>query len=276
VVAAAVLVTAGCAAGESAKPVAAQDYPKVLAEVDTSLKAPFEALATGDKAAFATAAQGLRAGAEKFDATGAPEAVQATQDSLATSLRELSDVVEDAGTAKQACPAGSPAAGVLTSDEAEQVRTRTKELSTADPAYVFGGFLPAAPAEQKRQLKTGAFIKKGGTGGAGELEIKNGAGDTTVSLVGKDPKKPVFTVYVRGKGKYTVEGIKAGTYEVFTASGVDWDAKKKGFTRDCGFSKFEDKFKFDSAGTRWTITLEQVVGGNASTTDVDPGAFPVG
>jgi hypothetical protein len=81
---------------------------------------------------------------------------------------------------------------------------------------------------------------------------------------------------VRGKGKHTVKGIKAGTYQVYTASGVDWDAKKKGFTRDCGFSKFEDDFKFDSAGVRWTITLEQVVGGNASTADVDPGEFPVG
>jgi hypothetical protein len=248
----------------------------VLAEVDTSLRDPFAALAKGDKAAFATATQGLRAGAERFDATTAPEAVQATQDSLSTSLRDLSDVVEKAGTSKPACPAGSPAAGVLASAEAEQVRTTTKQLSAADPAYVFGAFLPAPPAEQKRQLKNGAFVKKGGTGGVGELEIENGAGDTTVSLVGKDPKKPVFTVYVRGGGKYTVEGIKSGTYEVFTASGEDWDAAKKGFTRDCGFSKFDDKFKFEPAGTRWTITLEQVVGGNASTSDVDPGAFPAG
>jgi hypothetical protein len=275
-VAAAMLVLSGCSPKESAEPVAAQDYPKLLTEVDTSLQAPFAALAKDDKAAFASATQSLRAGADKFDATGAPEAVQAQQDSLATSLRELSDVVEKAGTEKAACPAGSPAAGVLTSDEAEQVRAKAKDLTAADAAYTFGSFLPAAPAEQKRQLKTGAFIKKGGTGGIGELEIKNGAGDTTVSLVGKDPKKPVFTVYVRGKGKYTVKGIKTGTYQVFTASGVDWDAKKKGFTRDCGFSKFEDKFKFESAGTRWTITLEQVVGGNADTSDVDPSEFPAG
>ena len=276
VVAAVAALTAGCGAEGSGEPVSAQEYSQVLAEVDASLQDPFAALAKDDKAAFATAAQGLRAGAERIDDTTAPEAVQATQDSLTTSLRDLSDVAEQAGTAKQACPAGSPAAGVLTSDEAEQVRAKAKELSTADPAYAFGAFLPAAPAEQKRQLKNGAFVKKGGTGGVGELEIKNGAGDTTVSLVGKDPKKPVFTVYVRGDGKYTVEGIKSGTYQVYTASGVDWDAKKKGFTRDCAFSKFDDKFKFDSSGVRWTITLEQVAGGNASTSDVDPGEFPAG
>jgi hypothetical protein len=276
VVAAVVVLTAACGPAESGKPVSAQEYTQVLAGVDASLRDPFAALAKDDKAAFAPATQALRAGAEKLDATGAPEAVQAAQDSLATSLRELSDVVDKAGTSKHACPAGSPAAGVLASDEAEQVRAKAKELGAADPAYAFGAFLPAAPAEQKRQLKNGAFVKKGGTGGVGELEIKNGSGDTTVSLVGKDPKKPVFTVYVRGGGKYTVKDIKSGTYQLFTASGVDWDAKKKGFTRDCSFSKFDDKFKFDSSGVRWTITLEQVAGGNASTSDVDPGAFPVG
>lgn len=270
-----VLVVAGCGAGE-AGPVSAQEYTRVLTEVDTSLKGPFAALGKGDKAAFAAAAQALRAGAERFDATTAPEPVQATHDSLATSLRDLSDVVEDAGTAKQACPAGSPATGVLTSDEADEVRADTRKLTGADPAYAFGTFLPAAPAQQKRQLKNGAFVKKGGTGGVGELEIKNGAGDTAVSLVGRDAKKPVFTVYVRGGGKYTVEGIKAGKYHIYTASGVDWDAGRKGFTRDCGFSKFDDEFKFDSSGTIWTITLEEVVGGNATTSDVDPGAFPVG
>lgn len=274
--AALVLTIAGCGDEPAKEPVSTQDYPRLLAEVDTSLRAPFAALAKDDKAAFATAAQSLRAGADRFDATSAPDAAQPAQDALASSLRELSDVVEKAGTSKQVCPAGSPAAGVLSSDEADGVRAKTKELTAADPAYTFGAFLPKAPAQQKRQLKTGAFVKKGGTGGVGELEIKNGAGDTTVSLVGKDPKKPVFTVYVRGKGKFTVEGIKAGTYQVFTASGVDWDAKKKGFTRECGFSKFEDKFKFESSGTRWTITLEQVVGGNADTSDVDPSEFPAG
>ena len=65
-------------------------------------------------------------------------------------------------------------------------------------------------------------------------------------------------------------------YNIFTAGGEDWDNAKKGFTRDCAFSKFDDDFAFSSSGDRWTITLEQVVGGNASTSDVDPNAFPAG
>src|SRR3712207_7510291 len=35
-----------------------------------------------------------------------------------------------------------------------------------------------------------------------------------------------------------------GTYRIYTASGQDWNTAKKGFTRDCSFSKFDDTFKF--------------------------------
>jgi hypothetical protein len=72
-----------------------------------------------------------------------------------------------------------------------------------------------------------------------------------------------------------VQDVKTGTYEIFAASGEDWDSGRKGFTRDCSFTKFEDDFKFDSAGVRWTITLKASTGGNAETADVNPGDFPV-
>ena len=93
---------------------------------------------------------------------------------------------------------------------------------------------------------------------------------------GKNPK-PVFTVYVRSKGSFTAKGIRSGTYRIYTASGADWNAAKKGFTRDCSFSKFDDTFKFTTTSVSasiWTVTLTPVVGGNASTSDVDPKSFP--
>jgi hypothetical protein len=260
--------------GGGDKPVSAAEYATVLSEVDTSLKAPFAALSTGDKAAFGTAATSLRDGSQKLSAIEAPVAASRAQDELTGSMLQLADVVERSGTEKADCPAASPAAAVLASDEAGLVREDAKALATADPALTFGSFLPAAPKEQTRQLKNGTFVKKGPGGGRGVLEIKNGAGDTTVSLVGKDVKKPVFTVYVRGGGNFTVKNIKPGKYEIYTASGEDWDAGKKGFTRKCGFSKFDDKFDYDSSGSGWTITLQEVIGGNASTSDVDPGSFP--
>ena len=239
------------------------DYREVLSEVDASLKAPFAAVAKDDKAAFATAAQGLRDGSTRLTSLKVPSTMEVPHRELAGSMLGFADVVEQAGTEKSACPAGSPAAAPLQSAEAGLVREDAKELATTDPALVFGSFLPAAPKEQTRQLKNGAFVKKGPGGGRGVLEIDNGADDTTLSLVAKGSKKPVFTVYVRGGDKYTVKNIKAGKYEVFAASGEDWDAGKKGFTRKCGFTKFDDSFAFDNSGGGWTLTLQESLGGIA-------------
>ena len=266
-VAAAVLLTGACgkAGGEQ---VSAADNAKVLADVDASLKEPFAAVVKDNKAAFDASAQALRAGAGKLKSDDLVP--------LSHAVEGLADEVADAGQRKSACPAGSPGADVLRSEAAGKVRTEAKALATKDATYKFGTFLPAAPKEQNRRLANGDFVKKKSGSGSGELVIENGAGDTTVSVVPKGKKTPAFVVYVRGKAKHTVENIKSGKYTIFTAGGEDWDAKKKGFTRECGFSKFDDEFDFSGSGTQWTITLEQVVGGNASTSDVDPNSFPAG
>ena len=84
-------------------------------------------------------------------------------------------------------------------------------------------------------------------------------------------------MYVRSNGKFTATGVKDGTYRVYSASGTDYDSAKKGFTRDCGFTKFDDTFKFTTSSTSstiWRLTLTPVANGNASTSEVDPGAFP--
>lgn len=283
-----VLLVAGCCAGgallarnagddkggkDSGTAVSAADYSKTLGEVDASLKDPFTKMTAGDKAAYASSATGLRAGADKLDAVVPPEAAAGAHGTLVTALRGLADDAEDAAAAKPKCPAGSPVSELLGSDAAEDVREQAKTLATRDATFKVGSFLPAKPKAQDRRLSTGTFIKKKSGSGSGDLVIENGAGDTTVSLVPKGSKKPNFTVYVRGKAKHTVKNIKSGNYEVFAAAGKDWDPAKKGFTQACSFTKFDDEFKFEP-GVIWTITLEQTVGGNASTSDVDPGTFP--
>ena len=264
------LVVAGCGlgGGDGDGPAAGADTAKVLADVDASLTGPFGAVVKGDKGQFDPASQALRTGAGKL--TGE------TLGPLAEAVAGLSEEVADAGQKKGACPAGSPGADVLRSAAAEKVRKESSALAAKDASYKFGAFLPAAPKKQSRRLGNGDFVKKKSGSGPGALVIENGAGDTTVSLVPKGSKKPAFVVYVRGKSKYTVKDVKSGKYQIFTAGGEDWDAARKGFTRECGFSKFDDEFAFSSRGDQWTITLEQVVGGNASTSDVDPNAFPAG
>jgi hypothetical protein len=263
----------GTSGGGGGKAVSAADYAKTLGEVDASLKDPFAKMATGDKAAYASSAAGLRAGADKLDEVVPPESAAGSHGTLVTALRGLADDAEDAGTAKPKCPAASPVAELLGSERADDIREQAQALAAKDATFKVGSFLPAKPKEQDRRLSTGTFIKKKSGSGSGDLVIENGSGDTTVSLVPVGSKKPNFTVYVRGKAKHTVKNIKSGNYEVFAAAGQDWDNGKKGFTRDCSFTKFDDKFEFEP-GVIWTITLTQVVGGNASTSDVDPNAFP--
>jgi len=264
-------------------PLTPEQYIKVLAASDTAIGTSFKKLNTTDGAAFAKAAPAaattIRAEADKLRATLPPAGAAAAHGQLALELESLGDMVDETAAAKQECPAASPWATVLQSGWADGIREDAKKLAAADPKYKFGAFLPAAPKETKNRLKNGTFVKRTSSGGAGHLKIKNGADDTTVSLVpakGKNPKA-VLTVYVRGGGTFTAKGVRDGTYRVYTASGVDWNKAKKGFTRDCSFSKFDDTFKFSTTSVSasiWTITLTPVIGGNASTSDVDPKSFP--
>ncbi|OJF11885.1 hypothetical protein BG844_23685 [Couchioplanes caeruleus subsp. caeruleus] len=273
----------GAATPTGTGPMSPQQYAQLLAASDNAIRVPFAKLNTGDPAAFARAAQAaapvIHAEAGKLRATEPPAGAQSVHAQLTHQLDSLGDMVEDTAGAKQECPAASPFATVLRSGWAGGLRENARKLAAADTTYKFGTFLPAAPKEQKRRLKNGTFVKQSGAGGLGHLKIKNGASDTTISLVpskGTKPK-PVFTVYVRGGGTYTAKGIQDGTYRIYTASGEDWNADKKGFTRDCAYSKFDDTFKFTTTASStsiWTITLTPVVGGNASTSDVDPSTFP--
>lgn len=282
-VATAALLVAGCAAGsrliagarQAAEPVSAPEYATVLAEVDAAIRAPFARLGSAG-AAYAEAAGALRAGADRLDVTVAPEPVAATQEVLSGALRDLADVVEQAAGPGRPCPAASPVTAVLQSGAAGRVRDKADDLRRTDPAYAFGAFLPAAPALRNRRAPNGSRVKPFAADGAGELVVdgRGARADAAVSLVRAG--EPVFTVYVRGGRRHTVAGIRPGTYQIFLASGTDWAARHKGFTRGCSFTRFDADFRYARAGTRWTVTLAGSPGGNATTSGVDPADFPVG
>ncbi|MCK2238940.1 MULTISPECIES: hypothetical protein [unclassified Crossiella] len=131
-----------------------------------------------------------------------------------------------------------------------------------------GNLIPAEveePAEQNRQAKNGEVVHRSGPKGRARLDISNdGDSDVAVSAVVGKPDNPRATIYVRAKSKATLSSL-AGTYEVYFKSGADWDGKRRGFTRDCAFQKFDQSF---SGNAHWQITLTPVVGGNASTTKI--------
>jgi hypothetical protein len=257
--------------GSPLSPVA---YASLLTEVDSSLREPFRRLDRKD--GYPAAAAGLRSVGQRLSGTVPPEAAAPAHDALTAALRSLAFVVDEAARATPSCPAASPGTVVLASTHAAQVRTRAKELAAVDASWTFGTFLPATPAVQNRRLRNGQLIRTPKGDGAAALEVESGAGigDTAVSLVPEGSTRPVGVLYVREGATAEMAGIPPGRYRVLTASGDDWDAARKGFTRACEFAKFNDTFDFTADGDGWTVTLTAEVHGNAPVSELDPKDFP--
>ncbi len=134
--------------------------------------------------------------------------------------------------------------------------------------------------EQDRRLDNGQFVRAGSRTGRGELTIDNGSGQDSVVTLAMN-KNPELSVYVRNDSKYTVKGIRDGTYEIFFTTGADWDSQNRTFTRDRTFQRFDERLNFTTIETatevRWrtaTITLHSVPGGTAMISEVNPNDFP--
>ncbi|MGH3774955.1 MAG: hypothetical protein ACRDRR_04350 [Pseudonocardiaceae bacterium] len=161
--------------------------------------------------------------------------------------------------------------------QATPVTTHATTVLRSSPGE---GLAPAREASQDRRLDNGEFVRAGSRTGRGELTIDNGGGqDAVISLA--TSKNPAFSVYVRNGSKYTVKGIRDGTYEIFFTTGVDWDRQNRTFTRDRTLQRFDDTMKFTTTKTSteirwstWTITLHSVIGGNANSREVNPNDFP--
>ncbi|WP_143590452.1 hypothetical protein [Thermoactinospora rubra] len=166
------------------------------------------------------------------------------------------------------------------------VGSKLKELDAAGQALQDAGGYPAdvvavkAAGKQNRRLPNGRFLRKESLTGRSSLQIDNGSSrDAVVTLMRGGTK--AFTVYVRKKSKFKVRGVRDGSYRVYFTHGVDWDGRLRAFTRQCSFERFDDKVKFKTTYTAtrilwhdWRITLHAITGGNARTSDVDPGDFP--
>jgi hypothetical protein len=126
---------------------------------------------------------------------------------------------------------------------------------------------PQPPGEQNRRADNGAVVQRAGKRGPGQLVISNGGGsDAVIAAVAGDPANPLASIYVQANSSATLTGIR-GDYEIYFKSGTDWDGQARIFTRDCRFQKFDDRF---DANSDWQISITPSVGGNASSSDVDP------
>jgi hypothetical protein len=268
--------------------VSTDEYQRVLTAFDGALGPAFQQLrAARTPVSVSNANAALRVAlttqGEILRAITPPVAAQATHaalltglDSFTSNLRDVDVAVESRGV----CAGSSATAMVSRMSGAAEVRSAVAALAAAGQGqpYNVGTFLPKATADSNRRMATGWFATRTVRGGSGQFKIDNGSqNDEVVSLVPGKSKKPGITVYVRSHGSYTVDGIKDGSYAIYTTGGVDWDKTSKVFTRDCGFAQFDSPAKFVTTSTSYTkvsITLNPVKSGNATVTDVSPDDFP--
>ncbi|WBB80314.1 proline-rich domain-containing protein [Micromonospora sp. WMMD882] len=268
----------------SVVPLSPDDYQAALARADQALNRGFRTLGgaknpTAVRAASSSLATTADDQRRALAAVLPPTGVSAAHATLVEALGYLSSALADTGSAAtsgKVCLGSAAVARVSREAAATQLRVAAQALATADPsrAYRVGAFVPKTTKDGNRRLGNGAYVKRT-RGGLGQLKIENGGADTVISIV--RGKTAVTRVYVRGKSDFTVYGIKDGSYQIFTTSGKDWDARNKAFSRDCDFEKFDESLKFTTTSrtySGWTISLTPVVGGNASTSSVDPDEFP--
>jgi hypothetical protein len=272
----------------SASPVGPDEYQALLTAADTELAKEFQTLtAAKNPNVIEVEALDVRASIDKhyraLVAVTPPPAIATAHTQLLTSLAGLREALTEAGAAADSgdiCLGPSAQSRVGRSEAADAVRAAAQALATADPtrAYRVGSFVPKNAGDGSRRLANGTYVKRS-QGGSGQLKIENGGGDAVISIVKGSAKSPVIRVYVRSKNSFTVTGITDGTYRIFMTNGRDWNPGLRGFSLECRYRKFDDSFKFTTTSrtfTIWTIKLTPQLGGNASTSGVDPDEFPGG
>jgi hypothetical protein len=280
--------TGAASTSPSPSPVSTDEYQRALTAFDGALGPAFQQVrAARTPVSVSNANAALRVAlttqAEILRAITPPVAAQATHAALLTGLDSFTSnlrEVDVAAESRNLCAGSSATAMVSRMSGAAEVRSAVAALAAAGQGqpYKVGTFLPKVTADSNRRMATGWFATRTVRGGSGEFKIDNGGqNDAVISLVQGKSKKPGITVYVRSHGSYTVDGIKDGSYEIYTTAGVDWDKTSKVFTRDCGFAQFDSPAKFVTTSTSYTkisITLNPVKSGNATVTDVSPDDFP--
>jgi hypothetical protein len=267
-------------------PESAADYQTALNGLATALNNGLTELNNAQTpTAISTAVTDLTNGVTQAQAAfgdNPPANTAAANAALVTALQYIDSdfsAVGTAATGDQVC-LGSAATALLsrqTSVNALRNAVATLTDGSGGLTYQFGTAIPAYTEDASRAGSNGAIVAGGVKHGLGELTITNsGDTDATVALV-KGQGAPLVTVYMGHGGSYTLHHVPDGTYTVYVTSGDDWDAGARLFSRDCDFQQFDQTMDFRTTSTQYTtytITLTPVAGGDATLSEVDPGAFP--
>lgn len=140
-----------------------------------------------------------------------------------------------------------------------------------------------------RSLPTGTIIRARELRGSGKLTIENGTeNDAVLKLVDQISRQSIVEFYVGASSSYTIGSIPDGSYNVYFATGVDWDPLAGLFTNHRRYSRFTEPALFNTSQrttesdeeirtytqtAHWSFTLHQVVGGNAKADSISEQEF---
>ena len=151
------------------------------------------------------------------------------------------------------------------------------------PQNVPATYIP--PTVQTQFVANGAIFKGCSSypQGDGELQISNGTShDALAKLVLANAS--VCTVYITAGDSYTIKNISDGYYNLLFNLGNGWDPADQVFANNNDYEKFDDGFNFttyktdtgdyiDTHYTTFSVSLNPVIGGTATTNPVDPTEF---
>jgi hypothetical protein len=272
----------------SSRPISVQEYGAILAAaikpLQSALKDLDEAKAYKGLKGRVTAVEAAAAKAVTVLSPITPPAELAQEHSqLVTAVQTFHDDLGGLSSKvgdKALCTGSAVRAGMGNAHGTSALRDALAAVYAKLPGDPPALKFPRAGQKGDARPSNGKLIRHPSGDGRGELTINNGGSNDAVVTLSKG-RKPALAVYVRKGKKHTVSGVPDGTYTVFFTGGSAWDDTARGFGRNCAFQRFEDPMEFRTIRTatqirfsRWSISLQRVIGGNARTSDVDPNDFP--
>lgn len=160
---------------------------------------------------------------------------------------------------------------ILAYQRARLLETMNVSRSAAQPLPRF---------QPPRTLANGTPLMEPLLVGDGMLIIENGTPhDAVIKVVDEGAGIAVVAFYVRAGNTWTAKHLPVGAFRVIFACGTDWDSATRTFTRDKSYMKFDRLLDFVTSKrtegdvvhiqySEFTLTLQAVVNGNATTSDV--------
>ena len=114
--------------------------------------------------------------------------------------------------------------------------------------------------------------------GRGQLTVRNGIDTDALVILATKNNNSAAAIYIRSGESYLLSPVPDGTYNVYFSTGENWRAATEQFAKNVRYQRFNDQFDFTTSFfimySKWEVTLQQAVGGNARTVGVSEIDFP--